>query len=283
MRSGPWVTTTFSQYDQEARAFALGLLAVARGAGARDFRPCVSVMAHNMPRWHFASLGALMANHLSAGIYLTNGPGATRYVLAHSRSTVCVVGTKKELDTVLAACALPEGGEGEGGALHVSHVVVMDPTWSAAGGSAGGSGAGGPTVLDWDAFVDLGKSVSLAELEASMGAQEPGTPCVLIYTSGTTSHPKAVMLSHDNLTWTSEAILKRVNEDTPTGPGSGYTFGSDEVYISYLPLSHIAAQILDIYIPLAIAAEVCFARPDALRGTLGVECGGGILALGVYL
>jgi len=38
-----------------------------------------------------------------------------------------------------------------------------------------------------------------------------------------------------------------------------------EEIISYLPLSHVAAQILDIYIPLLFAATVYFAQPDALR------------------
>jgi len=38
-----------------------------------------------------------------------------------------------------------------------------------------------------------------------------------------------------------------------------------EEIISYLPLSHVAAQILDIYIPLLCAATVYFAQPDALK------------------
>jgi len=40
---------------------------------------------------------------------------------------------------------------------------------------------------------------------------------------------------------------------------------AEEAVISYLPLSHVAAQILDIYIPLLHAATVYFAHPDALK------------------
>ena len=38
-----------------------------------------------------------------------------------------------------------------------------------------------------------------------------------------------------------------------------------EVVVSYLPLSHVAAQIVDIYCPLLYAASVYFAQPDALK------------------
>ena len=41
-------------------------------------------------------------------------------------------------------------------------------------------------------------------------------------------------------------------------------FGT-EVLVSYLPLSHIAAQLLDMYLPMAFGGTVYFAKPDALK------------------
>ena len=38
-----------------------------------------------------------------------------------------------------------------------------------------------------------------------------------------------------------------------------------EVGLSYLPLSHIAAQLLDIYLPIASGVTVHFAQTDALK------------------
>ena len=50
--------------------------------------------------------------------------------------------------------------------------------------------------------------------------------------SGTTGPPKGVMLNHDNLTWLSHVLATYM----------GVRDGRD-TYLSYLPLSHIAAQV----------------------------------------
>lgn len=76
--------------------------------------------------------------------------------------------------------------------------------------------------------------------------------------SGTVGVPKGVMLNHDNLTWDAYAIGKRLDH---------IQYGS-EVLISYLPLSHVAAQMVDIFLSLTFAATVYFADKDALKGTL---------------
>lgn len=44
--------------------------------------------------------------------------------------------------------------------------------------------------------------------------------------------------------------------------------GKNEVFISYLPLSHVAAQMTDLYLPISTGGLVYFAQPDALKGTL---------------
>ncbi|ELT97844.1 hypothetical protein CAPTEDRAFT_161718 [Capitella teleta] len=94
-------------------------------------------------------------------------------------------------------------------------------------------------------------------LEARIKAQAPNKCCTLIYTSGTTGNPKGVMLSHDNMTWTANVA----------GQTAKLLYG-EEVALSYLPLSHIAAQMLDIYMPLFYGAVCYFAQPDALKGSL---------------
>lgn len=40
---------------------------------------------------------------------------------------------------------------------------------------------------------------------------------------------------------------------------------SQEVVVSYLPLSHIAAQMVDIWITMRVGGLTHFAQPDALK------------------
>ena len=47
-----------------------------------------------------------------------------------------------------------------------------------------------------------------------------------------------------------------------------FKFNETERAISYLPLSHVAAQLLDIHGPMTMGCAVYFAQPDALRGSL---------------
>lgn len=82
--------------------------------------------------------------------------------------------------------------------------------------------------------------------------------CCLVYTSGTVGKPKGVMLSHDNITWTSNSLMVQF-ENLQMGK---------ECVVSYLPLSHIAGQMLDLFLTLTVAGTVYFAEKDAMKGSL---------------
>ena len=67
------------------------------------------------------------------------------------------------------------------------------------------------------------------------------------------------MLSHDNIYWTAMTIgqhIARLKEN-------------EEVGVSYLPLSHIAANLADIWGMFLFKGTIVFADKGALKGTLG--------------
>lgn len=65
------------------------------------------------------------------------------------------------------------------------------------------------------------------------------------------------MISHDNVTWTTKNLLDNYMDVNHT-----------ERFVSFLPLSHIAAQIIDLHAPMYLGGATYFAQPDALKGSL---------------
>lgn len=73
----------------------------------------------------------------------------------------------------------------------------------------------------------------------------------IVYTSGTVGRPKGVMLSHANILWNTHACHSRI----PVRP--------DDLFLSFLPLSHTLERTVGYYLPLMAGATVAYARSVA--------------------
>lgn len=221
-RDGRWHETSWDEYREQARLVARGFIALGLPAGG-----CVTITGGNRPEWYLADVGAILAGGVPAGIYATSSAEQCAWITAHCDATIAVVDDARQLakfESVRAA--MP--------ALRA--IVVMDEV----------SDAADPAVVPWSRLLALGETVGEAELDARIAAQRAEDLCTLIYTSGTTGQPKGVMLSHDNITWTTGVVGREL----------GIRAGDQAV--SYLPLSHIAEQVTTLFGSMMYGACISF-------------------------
>ena len=221
---GTWRQVSWRQYADEVRQAAKALIAL----GLEPGQP-VAVLGFNRPEWVIFDVAAMAAGGAPAGIYTTSSPDEVAYVLNHSEAPVVLVENEHQWKKIEAR---------RDALTHLRHVVVMK----------GAPIIEDKLVMSWDEFMAKAAEVDDAALEQRLEALEPGGLASLIYTSGTTGPPKAVMLSHDNLTWTAGQAIPAIG------------IGPTDRILSYLPLSHIAEQQFTIAVPALSGAQVFYAE-----------------------
>jgi long-chain-fatty-acid--CoA ligase ACSBG len=232
---------TWKQYYADCESFAKSLVKL----GHKPY-DVVNILGFNSPEWFIANNGAQLGACIAAGIYATNFPEACHYITNHSKAKLVCLEDNKQLKKYVggkkACCAL-------------THIAVWgeEPDEKMVEDLK----AEGVTVMTFSELMEIGKDVPSADIRELSDSVTPGNCSSLIYTSGTTGPPKAVMVSHDNVTWATANLCDNYMELNHT----------DRV-VSFLPLSHIAAQIMDIHAMLKIGGCTYFCQPDALKGTL---------------
>jgi long-subunit acyl-CoA synthetase (AMP-forming) len=221
--AGQWQSRSWAEYRDDVRLAAKGLIALGLEPGK-----AVTLIGFNCPQWLIADLAAIHAGGIPVGIYTTNSNEQCQYIAEHSDANIAVVDDREQLAKFLAIRDQ----------LPLLRAIVL----------INGDDHEDPGVHTWAELLRRGGEVDDATLEARIAAQKTDDICTLIYTSGTTGNPKGVMLSHDNMTWTaaSAASVIEVPEDT--------------TMFSYLPLSHIAEQIISLYLPIQKGVCTSFAE-----------------------
>jgi long-chain acyl-CoA synthetase len=219
------VTTSWAEYVAQIRDAAKGLIAL-----GVEPSTSVSILGTNQPEWVIFDVAAMAVGAIPAGIYPTNTPEECAYIINHSESSVVLVQDQDQLAKILAKRAEMPG---------LRHIVLM--------GEGEGDGA-----IGWEEFVRGGSEISDESLDARMSALGPRDGATLIYTSGTTGPPKAVLLPHEAMSFMAATLIDVI------------PVGLEDRVISYLPLSHIAEQVVSLLTP-AISGHTVYYEQDIRR------------------
>ena len=248
---------SFAELRNEVDTVARGLIAL--GVGPNDK---VVLWMPNRPEWLYAFFALSQIGAIVVPANTRFRANDLEYVVRQSDSTTLItVDRSGPIDYLaLARAIIPEIASGPNTVLasamfpELERVIVL--------GSDVPSGA-----IAWSDMVARGKAITAASLWDRVRQVKPADTTLIMYSSGTTGFPKAVMISHDNVTWVVASFAAFV--------GFGKAPGGRERLVSYLPLSHIAAQAIDIYAGLVCtgrdgvqSSTLYFARPDALKGSL---------------
>lgn len=230
---------TWSRYRDRARAVALALIDLGVAPG-----DSVGLHMGNRIEHVVSDIGALMAGATPTTYYSTLASDQLTYVAGDSAATVVVTD----------AAHLPRWQSIRDQLPKLRHVVVvdLDPSVELPDG-----------VHRFDDLVDAAEREvghRAGEVEATMAGVRPEDTLTIVYTSGTTGHPKGTIITHAGVLW----VLSRLFGQLESERGDTSTVGW--AALSYLPLAHIAERMLSYYLALRQTLTVTYVR-DATQLT----------------
>jgi long-chain acyl-CoA synthetase len=160
-------------------------------------------------------MGVYLTAAAPFSVYNSSSPEQIVYLLEHSGARVVFAeqAFSAQLDAALAAMTSPPA------------LVTIDGADDS-----------------WEQRIAQVHPVDLDEAAAIVAPDDLAT---LIYTSGTTGPPKAVMLTHANISWLLAALVEVMGMDL-----------AGRRMLSYLPMAHVAERIFTHYLPAREGALV---------------------------
>lgn len=213
---------TWSQFYDKTRRVAKSLMAL--GVEKNDKVNIISSPCFN---WVLCDIGIIFSGACTVGIYQANLAKDCQYIVDHSDGIVIFVQNDNQLQKISSIREyIP----------NIKKVVLFE-----------GKASEGDWVIDFETFMRLGDAISDKNLDGRISQVGPDDPATIVYTSGTTGVPKGVVITHDNLTFTTQSVV-----------GSTVTEPGDETVI-FLPLAHVFARVT-IYVTAINGGIVNFAR-----------------------
>ena len=225
---GIWKPLSWQGFHERALSVGLGL----RAAGLSDGGH-VGVLSENRVEWVLAQMGASLVGGVTVGVYSTSPSNEIAYVLGHADAEVVICEDQEQSDKVLDALAqLPRMKK----IVVIEHKGLRETQASAPG-----------LVISFAELEALGAaSLDRAYVDGVLARQTLADTALIIYTSGSTGKPKGAMISYANIAAMTPGIIERLNLTPQTS------------HLSYLPLCHVAEQMLTVFVPMYLGSRVDF-------------------------
>jgi long-chain acyl-CoA synthetase len=221
-----WRTTTYRETWEWIRDVSLGLQTLGITSGDR-----VCIVSRTRPAWLVADLATLALGAVSCPIYpsseanqaafIINNVGAKLIFVENAQQAAKIESIRGECPTIEKVVVIDERGSLPAGAITFDDVFEL-----------------APSDADHRRLWEEGwRAITRDQL------------ATIIHTSGTTANPKGAMLTHGNLVFNYEAVIQVVD------------FYETDIFLSWLPLSHIYERVAGMVVPLGRGSEIAYAEP----------------------
>ncbi len=222
---GKWVSRSWTETARQVASLAAALKAIGLVPGDR-----VMLVSENRPEWCIADLAIMAAGCITVPTYTTNTERDHTHIIENSESKAVIVSTAKLAKTLLPAAIR---------ATAAQLVIGIEDI------RAGQSGA--LEFHQWDRLL-ADHAADPASIAAT--ARREDTACI-IYTSGTGGSPRGVMQHHGAILHNVAGCCTVIAED----------FGwDDEVFLSFLPLSHAYEHTGGQHFPIGLGAQIYYSE-----------------------
>jgi len=220
---GQTLPLSYGDYLRRTVHLSVGLEDTGVSSGDR-----VLLLSENRPEWAIADYALLSLGAIVVPVYPSLPANQIAYLAQDSGARVIIVSDEKQYrKAVEVSRAVPQ----------LETIVVMDPPAQLASNAL--------SLADLEA---RGAEVADAEkrFRQRIATIPPEHFATFIYTSGTTGEPKGAMLTHQNLLSNVDASLQVIDA------------GPDDVFLSFLPLSHVFERMAGHFTVVACGATVCY-------------------------
>ncbi|MES2497694.1 MAG: AMP-dependent synthetase/ligase [Pseudomonadota bacterium] len=224
-QDGVWTSLSWTEVARRVASLAAALKAQGLKEGDR-----VVLVSENRPEFCIADLAIMSAGCVTVPTYTTNTERDHTHILENSGARAAIVSTAKLAQVLLPAIVRSSTCE---------FLIGMEPL-----------PATGVRTLDFATLAgDPSADIAAAE-SAAADVRREDLAC-LIYTSGTGGAPRGVRQHHGAILLNVEGCVDIIEEDFGWG---------DEVFLSFLPLSHAYEHSGGQFLPIGLGGQIYYAE-----------------------